>query len=137
MTIVDNPPSGFELVDLVNGIEGDMQPLYNYDAVIFPMITYDQEVDISWIKRLYTIGNDGRIAKITQALQQTKFRMNEKGAKVESAVAMVVTRECVMMSKPDLVIDRPFVLWIRRPGLSQPFFVGYFTKETWKKPESL
>jgi len=71
-------------------------------------------------------------AIITQALQQTKLRMNEEGARAQSAVAIGVLRGC--LPTYDYVIDWPFLFWITRPGISKPLFVAYVTEDDWKNP---
>lgn len=103
------------------------------EGVIFPMIDYNQQVDISWIEGM-GIHADWKIQK---ALQQTKFRMNETGARAQSAVAMTnCYRSCVMHRQP-VVIDKPFLLWIERQGVRFPVFAGIFTEDVWKKPADL
>jgi hypothetical protein len=36
--------------------------------------------------------------------------------------------------KPTLEINRPFYLWIMRPGMSIPLFAAYIDYEDWKQP---
>jgi len=110
-----------------------------YEDVIFPMVDLNQEVNIGWLKKVYTIqdtpqGKDKY--EVAQALQQTKFRMNEVGARAESAVAIGMLR-MASKPKPSLVIDGPFYVWIAREGLSMPLFAGYITPEDWKDPKTL
>ncbi len=107
--------------------------------VVFPMIEYNEVVDISWIRGMAARVPDGLPWYISQALQQTKFRMNEIGVKVESAVAMGMRLGYCPgpPPKPDLIIDKPFLLWISRPGMSHPLFIGYFVEKDWKRPEKL
>ena len=106
------------------------------DGVIFPMIDYDRMIDINWILGMST-GPSKDDYYISQALQQTKFRMNEKGARAQSAVAM--TLRCKYAAPKDnwIRIDRPFLLWIERPNISVPLFAGVFAEDTWKKPADL
>ena len=106
------------------------------DGVIFPMIDYDRMVDIDWIKNMST-GTSKDDFYIAEALQQTKFRMNEKGARAQSAVAM--TLRCKGSAPKDnwIRIDRPFILWIERPRISVPLFAGVFAEDVWKKPADL
>lgn len=111
--------------------------LNEYGGVVFPMVSLDQEVDIRWLLGLKTTGADGLPAIVAQAKQQTKFRMNEVGARAESAVAMGVTRGMAPRPKPDLVIDQPFLCWVERPGIPVPLFFGHITPEDWKNPGSL
>lgn len=109
----------------------------HFSRVDFPMIDYDEHIDISWICGLLE-GNpeQGKYPYfIAQALQQTRFAMNEIGAKVESAAAMAVFR-CVSLhtDHPPLIVDRPFLIWVTRNGMQMPYFIGYFAEEHWKKP---
>lgn len=109
---------------------------YDCEGVIFPMVHYDRQVDISWLKKLRT-GPGGEYWEIAEALQQTKFRMNEFGARAESAAAMGMEYRLMDISKPWVVIDEPFVLWIERPGISMPLFSGTFAEDVWKNPFSI
>lgn len=112
--------------------------LNEYGGVVFPMVSLDQEVDISWLLGLSTTGADGLPAIVKQAKQQTRFRMNEVGARAESAVALGVMRSMSLQEpKPDLVIDQPFLCWIERPGIPFPLFFGHITPDDWKNPGSL
>lgn len=139
MTAYDKPPTGLDFLDLIYKISAHAKPNYDYKDVVFPMVNYDEHVDISWIQGLYTKSLTGDW-DIVRALQQTKFRMNEFGAKVESAVAMGVRFgfcEGGPPPKPDLIIDRPFLLWVTRDCIPRPVFIGHFTEEDWQRPESL
>lgn len=115
------------------------QPDRQYRSITFPMVDLGQEEDISWIKGLETRDTGGQAAVVAQALQQTKFRMNEIGAKVESAVAIHMQR-MVSFADPNgkhLTIDKPFLLWIRRTGFEKPIFSGWFAPDSWKQPAQL
>lgn len=109
-----------------------MYPDASYDSVVFPMVDYNKVVDVSWLCGLKT-GDWG----IGEALQQTKFRMNETGARVESAVAMTLCRSLIAEQKKTLTIDRPFLLWIEREGCDFPLFAGFFEEDCWKNPNGL
>lgn len=114
------------------------QHINDYSGLYFPMVDLDQQPDISWLLEMETTGKDGHPYIIWQAKQQTKFRMNEVGARVKSAVAIGVMRGIsVHRPKPPLIVDGPFLIWIERPGLSHPFFVGHITPEGMKSPGSL
>jgi serine protease inhibitor len=103
------------------------------------MIDLNETVDIGWLKEMLTVDEIGDSWKISQALQQTKFKMNETGAHVKSAVAIGVMR-CVSFGRPPelhLVIDKPFLLWIAREGTSLPIFAAYLDEDVWKDPKNL
>lgn len=137
MTMLDKAPQGFELVDLANHLTKSVrQGMAGYKALQFPMVDLNQKVDIDWLKGMTTTAK-GRPWKISQAKQQTKLRMNEKGARAQSAVAVGVFATSVRPPAPELVINRPFLVWFTRPGLAQPLFVGHITPEDWKAPKDL
>ncbi|OHA17292.1 MAG: hypothetical protein A2830_00885 [Candidatus Taylorbacteria bacterium RIFCSPHIGHO2_01_FULL_44_110] len=136
MTILSEPPVGFDLLELIGVISTEMKPAMEFDGAIFPMIDYNREIDISWMEGMKLTSSAGPWV-IEQALQQTKFRMNELGAKVESAASMGIRLLCCTPSDPPLVIDKPFLLWVNRSSFHHPLFVGYFAEENWKRPGKL
>jgi hypothetical protein len=136
----------FALLDWLKKVRrGLLSDFDSFSYLEFPCINYDQEVDISWLVGMNTISDrkskfNGDPMLISEAKQQTKFRMNEVGAKVESAVAMGMLRCCVSMPKKvkvPLVIDEPFLLWMERSGVSIPYFAGIFDYDVWNKPQNL
>lgn len=138
LTMLDNLPAGylyqFDLISLAEQFSGTLGPNSRFEGVRFPMVTLDQGEDISWLVGSQTTGEDGRPGIIFQALQQTKFRMNEVGARVQSAAAVGLIRG---RPRQPHVINRPFLLWITRPGLTKPLFTAYITETDWKNPGSL
>ncbi|MBI2633082.1 MAG: hypothetical protein HYW78_01690 [Parcubacteria group bacterium] len=132
------PPEPFSMVDYVQQLSKSKQMLYgDFDGVVFPMVHLDQRVDINWLKGMETFTKSGNLYYISQAVQQTIVKMNEIGARAKSAVAIGVRSISISLPKPDYIINKPFLMWIERDGLSKPLFVGYITKEDWKNPGSL
>jgi len=129
---------GFSLIKKIDEITYDLQPaVLAYGAVIFPMVELDQKVDITWLVGLKTVDYHGYPWEISQAKQQTKFRMNEVGARAESAVATRMRGITAARPGHTLVINDSFLLWIERPGLSQPLFTAHITPDHWKEPTAL
>lgn len=137
LTVLDRAFPGDGLLEQGAMLMTRLQPVHEFDGVVFPMVSLDVCEDIGWLSGLETVGGDGRPAWIGQALQQTKFRMNEVGARAESAAAATLFKSMVVERKPDLVINEPFLIWIARDGLTAPLFAGYITQEDWKQPASL
>ena len=147
MTIADQPLEGFPLMDHVNRIRASSRSRCStYTEAIFPMVDLDQKVDIKWLIGLQLYPSH----RISQALQQTKFKMNETGAHAKSAVAIAneLTCICKELQPPCILkIDEPFYIWIeradhilcgmRQPTLSHPIFVGYISQADWKDPKGL
>ncbi len=103
------------------------------NKIIIPKIEYDKEIDISWMIGMSNSNGD----LISQALQQTKFKMDEKGSHLESAAAMYLITGSMSVQEVIYTVDEPFVLWIQRPGLKTPLLAAYFDKDVWVKSEQL
>ncbi len=137
MTVMETPPTDFDLVSYVEQIQASLEHNREFGDLVFPMVDLDQLVDISWLLNMETTANTGQQARISQAKQQTIFKMNDKGALLKSAAAAAITLEFAILSKPDLVIDRPFLVWIVRDGLAKPLLVAHITQENWTDPGDL
>lgn len=134
LTVLDNPPTGFELVRKAKSISDSLSKRLNYEGVIFPMIDLDHQVDASWVIGMHTTDEGQRPLAIQEASQQTRLKMNHIGALAESAVTMGVLAGKKCDPTPPLIIDRPFLFWIMRKGLSQPLFAAVLDKDVWKDP---
>jgi len=134
MTMFDQPPEGFDLVAEVEKLSHATRLSSEFGGLVFPMVDLNQEVDISWLVGLNTTDEVGKFWFVAQALQQTIFKMNEIGARVQSAVAMAFEKG---IPNPDYIINRPFLIWIERDGISKPLFVGHITQEDWRNPGNL
>ena len=132
MSMVDDIPSGKEGLFLkVAELEKVKANSHNYKGVKFPMVDLDDKPDISWICGMGV----GSGFFVETAMQQTKFRMNEIGARVQSAAAMTLSRS--ISSTGPHIIDRPFLLWIKREGLEFPLFAALLCEDVWKEPKEL
>ena len=136
LTMLDTPPTDeFEMIATAHKFAASLLGRKSVE-VHFPMVDLDLRVELSWLRGLWTYSEGGVKGEVTQALRQTKFKMNEFGVKIEEAVAMAVTMEMAFVSSR-YVINRPFLMWVNRRGLSLPLFVGYITPEDWKNPGTL
>ncbi len=158
MTIAKKPLAGFDLLNAVIDISSQTKTgtTMDCDEIKFPMVTLDDKPDISWLLELgkealptpqltTVLNNHPEIPRppimvITEALQQTKFQMNEIGAAAQSAVAL--TFDLVGAAVDDQIpsrytLDKPFYLWIERPGVNIPVFAAYIDEQDWKKPDHL
>jgi len=138
MTMIDDAPHEFDLIAVVEKLTASSHSVGTFSGVIFPMVDLDQCVDIRWLRNMTTIDEGGMIYYIEQALQQTILKMNEEGARAKSAVAMsFAPTGAFHQTKPYMIINKPFLIWFVRSGLSKPLFAGYITQEDWKKPASI
>lgn len=127
------PMDVVELSRMVEEIRAEVTERRRADLVLLPMIDHDAEMDLSW---LLGLTDQKSSATVTEAKQQNKLRLNHEGVKAESATVLGMA-----MSAPGegtvVVFERPFFLWIERPGMSFPLFAAYVTPEDWKDPGSL
>lgn len=139
MTIGAEPAQDFELVNRINKIRASLKKeQWRYDYLKFPMVDLNQQVDISWLIGMNTtVEATEDDAVISQALQQTKFKMNQFGARVKSAVAIAVLCAGTPPPSRGLEIDKPFFLWIERGGVSTPVLYAYIDEADWKDPDDL
>lgn len=132
-----NSLKDFTLAPYIDKIRNSLSPSgMRYDWLKFPMIDLDQEADISWLKGMQTFDTDGKKWEISKAFQQTKFKMNQFGARVKSAVAIVV-KAVSIIQEVGLVIAPPFLLWIEKKDASIPVIYAYIDKENCKDPGDL
>ncbi|HSI20229.1 MAG TPA: hypothetical protein VLA04_00760 [Verrucomicrobiae bacterium] len=137
ITVLDAPPDAglavFDAAIRLNAGMADIQSSYEYyKGAIIPMVNLNQENDISWMKGLFTDIEGDMPAIISQALMQTKLRMNENGARMQAAVALGVSRG-ISMDEP-YVVNRSFLYWCTQPGVTLPVFAAYVTPEDWSNP---
>jgi len=95
-------------------------------SVSFPEVEMNCRPDISWM-----IGMSSGLNVITQALMQTKFKLNKIGAKAEAAAAIAV-RKGISFGELNLIFNKPFMVWIEKPGISMPVFVSWCDYDSWK-----
>jgi hypothetical protein len=136
MAVADDKAASFSLIEKIDSIRKNLVSGGYYDSLKFPMIDINQEVPLDWLLGLQTLQDDGRQAEISQAFQQTKFKMNQYGARARSAVALGAFKAVIRQEKT-LLIDKPFFLWIEREGMSIPVIYAYIDQEDWKNPGNL
>ncbi len=128
MTRADEKREGFELVEHVQSLskQSFTKSTNTFSGILFPVVDINQKVDIRWLCKLCAVENGApqNLWRIAEALQQTKFHMDELGARIQSAVAIHAIKECCE-EKPVLEMNGPFYLWIERPGMKLPLFAAY------------
>jgi hypothetical protein len=140
MMMADKVPSGFDMVTYVEEILLNMTPVErDYEAIVFPMIDLNEEGELEWLINLQLMIPQDRFPFyfIQQALQQTKLKMNQEGYRVKSVAAVAAMLGAAHPEVPPYIINRPFIMWITRPGLSKPLFVAYLNTDVWKDPSGL
>ncbi len=109
----------------------------SYHKLTLPMISLDQENDISWLCGMSTKSVSGEDFSIAQALQQNKLKMNQFGVRAQSDVAVAIMRTCFVTPLTELIVNSPFFMWLERPGMNRPLFAAYLDYDAWSNPGSL
>jgi hypothetical protein len=138
ITVPNEPLKGLDLVEMADDIFRNMDVLPGvYDGLRFPMVDLDITNDVGWLKGMSTTNGMSVPAEVTQVVQQIKIKMNEKGARFQSATAMGITLRCATVPPQDLIIREPFLVWVGRFELEKPLMAAFVTEESWKNPGSL
>ncbi|PYV09532.1 MAG: hypothetical protein DMG23_10570 [Acidobacteria bacterium] len=138
MTMLADPPAGFDLVANAQELSRNKRHTDEFSGLIFPMVDLDHLVDVDWLAGMETTEIHGQPSWIAKAYQRTRLRMNEFGARAESAAFEVLEGAAGSITvKPPHVIDRPFLIWFERQGLAKPLFVGHITEDDWRNPGTL
>ncbi len=136
MTILsEQPTSAFEVFERARTLvekHASAKAAWTFKGVKFPMIDLDVQPDIAWL-----IGMRANGWWIGQALQQTKLKLNERGAHVTEAVAVTAKVSVHVQAAQPLLIDQPFLLVVQRPGLTRPLFSAFLAEDCWKDPGRL
>jgi hypothetical protein len=122
------------LLDIVQEVRASATHNQGFEGVHFPMVDLDESKDLDWLLGMETAAQSGRPHSISQAKQQTRLKMNQHGAKMESAVAIGIMATSVRRTPPPFIVDGPFLFWAERPGVGLPYFCAYVTQEAWKNP---
>ncbi len=97
-----------------------------------PMIEFDVKPDLSWLLGAKTTTVSGDYYFVAQAAQQFKMRMDETGARVKVATAMVVP---LMWQGPVVFeVKEPFYGWWTQKGINLPMAAFFADWDAWRKP---
>ena len=130
--------SVFDLFSSAERLSHDLSQIWEFGSLHFPMVKIDQSEDISWLEGLSTLRQDTAfLVWVEKALQQNRLKMNQFGARAQSATVLVVRSLGIEMPKPPHIINQPFLVWFTRRGLSLPYFVAYVDESDWKNPGNL
>lgn len=117
----------FAAVDLLGQSK---RPLSSYRGAIIPEVAVDIQTDLQWLLGLSQVA-EGDIFRISQALQQLKFRADKSGAHAEVATAIVVER-CVVNNQR-YKITQPFLAFLTQKDIPEvPLSVLWVDFDSWQ-----
>jgi hypothetical protein len=128
--MMTEPLKGLDIYERAHDLSAKKRPHTSME-VRFPMVDLDIKPDISWILEMNTDDISGQYTYVSQAVQQVKLKVNELGAHLKEGTAMAM--RCLGVSDR-YTVDRPFLIWFEKPGLSYPLFAGFIGTDSWKDP---
>ena len=136
MTMQDEPSNVEDIGALAARLEAGRPAENEFEGLVFPMIDLAMETDLSWLVGLSTVDALDQPSFVAQARQKNTLKMNETGFRARSATFLTVRLGGGRRRSPH-VIDRPFLFWVRRRGLSRPLVVAWLTEDCWRRPTDL
>lgn len=121
-----------DLAKILLGWSGYLKEEGMFEGIIIPKVQIDQQPDISKISGLSIPDKSGNHWRITYPQQQVRYRMDQKGGRLEAASAMIV----FIGSPPEkLVLDQPFMFAFQPAKLSDrfdcPLTYGLISPDSW------
>lgn len=120
---------GFDLLRAVADLERNFAPYRysNYAGVDIPKVKFSHQPDMGWL-----LGLSNGSWSLVQALQEIQFGMDQNGAEVVEATAASAVRSLPQYYQ----LDEAFLMWIRRPQVSEPLFSAWITPDDWRDPKA-
>lgn len=133
MMMMDEPDVEANLSVIVGDVMSNLEEVEVSDdfELSFPKVSLDMLIDIEWLLEMWGIVPSGEKIKVAQAFSQGMLKINEFGAHAKVAAAVATVLESM---KPGLRINKQFLFWIMKDGVSFPLFPAWIDKEDWKDP---
>jgi hypothetical protein len=100
--------------------------------LIAPCVSLHESRQLDWAVGLEIPGK----AVVQSGFQETRFRMNHRGARAQVATGMVLERS-LPETREEIIVKGPFLLVIERPGVETPVFSAYIGPESFIDPDDL
>ncbi len=133
LTKADAPRSNFDLYCHIDETFDQITKNRHNNVVdgvlFFPCVELRESCQqVKWISNL-AIGE----YFIRQAMQQTVFSLDEKGARAKSSFAAATLKGIVLNNDVfSYVIDEPFYVWIKRKNVPYLLFAAYCDHSSWR-----
>jgi hypothetical protein len=95
-----------------------------YRELTFPAVSLSADVDISWMAGMEVPG-----FRIDEAIKKVKLRLDDKGARAQSAVAFVMKS----IASNTYTIGRQFYVIFTRDDMNFPPFVALVASDSWTR----
>jgi len=136
MTMQEEPGDIADIGALAVRLQSGRPAQDEFEGLVFPMVDLAMEADLSWLSGLRAVDTLNQQSRVAEARQQNTLKMNEAGFRARSATSISIMLGGLRKLRPHF-IDRPFLFWITRQGLSRPLFVAWLTEDCWRRPSDL
>lgn len=102
-------------------------------SITIPKVDFNLQPDIRFVELLETTDESGAAWEIDHAMQQIRFRMDERGARAMAATGMVAKYTCALA--PSLIFDRPFYCWMTQKDNPVPLAMMFVDFDSWRQPD--
>ena len=112
---------GIGLIEATDKIFWNMEPDDRFGGLQFPAIDLDQVSAVNWLEGMEASWGITRV-RVSPFYQHMKLRITDRGA---------CKSESVTQEKPDLVIEKPFLLWTAGYSIKMPLVAAYLDWDSW------
>lgn len=118
--------TGIELSTRASEVMDFSRQPYDFRTLQFPQVDFEANVNIKWMEGMKV---EGGMFSIDETIKKVRLRLDDKGARAQSAVAMMTRSIPVGVYS----IARPFFVIFWHEGLSLAPFVAISANDSWKK----
>jgi hypothetical protein len=121
----DGPCESLDLPNKAIGLLTKNRTNYEFSKLQFPVVQLETDVDTSWMEGMAVEGG----FRIDEAIKKVKLRLDDKGARAQSAVAFIMRG----LESGVYTLAKPFYVIFWREGLEFPAFVAISASDSWIK----
>ena len=129
LTVAGLPQDPFDVQRMIAHIERDMRGETEWGSVKFPMVDVQATDTVDWLQHLAY--EQYKVASTTQCL---RFKMNAQGSRQSDGAVIRAVASGLKVRRKCLVIERPFIAWVRTQSVQQPLGIYYLPPHCWMNP---
>lgn len=111
---------GFEWLEFLDQLHHSLRHVPKPTSVVLPLVDYVDTTEILWMQGMHAFGAGNRRFRIARAIARAELRLETTEQQTDKTL------------DPDLVFDRPFMLWVERFGYADPILLAVLMQDSWK-----
>lgn len=128
------PQTTFSFLELITKIRYSLVSTSEFSRCSFPKVFLCDTPDMRFLEDIEGEDRSGNRVTLSRIIQHIKFSMNEDGEVVKRTASGSYKIDAAKKLPHTLCINRPFFLWIERPGVTLPVFAAYIDENSWRDP---